>query len=193
MKHVKSQLLAIALITASFWGYQYALAKPRYLPAKTAYELCFSPQGNCENKLVHLILNAHKSIYIQSYSFTSRKIANALKTSLKNGVSVKVIADKSLFDPNNRYSKIRKLTRAGATVWVDKDVSIQHNKVMIIDGGTVETGSYNFTVSANRYNAENMLIIHDAGLAKRYLAYWHQRKQKSVLASHYHFKKRKFH
>ena len=192
MKPVKLQLLAIILATTIFWGYHYAQAQPQYLPAKTPYQLCFSPDGNCEEKLVHLILSARDSIYVQSYSFTSRKIANALNKKVNDGVKIKVIADRSLFDPNNRYSKIKQLIHAGAQVWVDKSVSIQHNKVMIVDHHLVETGSYNFTVSANRYNAENMLIIDDQGIAERYLTYWHQRQQLSVPARRYRFKRRRF-
>jgi hypothetical protein len=45
---------------------------------------------------------------------------------------------------------------------------IAHNKVMIIDGKTVITGSFNFTKAAEEKNAENVLITHDAALAQRY-------------------------
>lgn len=193
LKTTKIQLLLIVLATLLFWGYQYTQAQANHLPQNTTYELCFSPDGNCEAKLVRLIRSAKQSIYIQSYSFTSTKIANALKKSLKRGTTVRVIADRSLFDPANRYSKIGTLIRAGVPVWVDSKVNIQHNKVMIIDESIVETGSYNFTVSANRFNAENLLIIHDTGLAAQYLSYWQQRQQLATPAQRYHFKARRFH
>jgi phosphatidylserine/phosphatidylglycerophosphate/cardiolipin synthase-like enzyme len=41
---------------------------------------------------------------------------------------------------------------------------------MIIDGETVITGSFNFTSSAEEYNAENLLVIRDQALAARYEA-----------------------
>jgi phosphatidylserine/phosphatidylglycerophosphate/cardiolipin synthase-like enzyme len=40
-----------------------------------------------------------------------------------------------------------------------------HHKVMILDGKTVITGSYNFTDSAETRNDEDLLILHSAWLA----------------------------
>jgi PLD-like domain len=39
--------------------------------------------------------------------------------------------------------------------------AIAHNKVIVIDGETVLTGSFNFTKAAQEKNAENLLIIRD--------------------------------
>jgi phosphatidylserine/phosphatidylglycerophosphate/cardiolipin synthase-like enzyme len=49
-----------------------------------------------------------------------------------------------------------------------------YNKVMVIDGQTVITGSFNFTKAAEEKNAENLLIIHDAALAAKYSKNWAQ-------------------
>ena len=65
-------------------------------------------------------------------------------------------------------------------IWIDNKPRIAHNKVMIIDDTWVETGSFNFTYSAQKYNAENMLWIKDKALAKKYLKNWFYRKGKSV-------------
>jgi phosphatidylserine/phosphatidylglycerophosphate/cardiolipin synthase-like enzyme len=34
-----------------------------------------------------------------------------------------------------------------------------HSKYMVIDGDTVETGSYNYSAQAARYNSENAVIV----------------------------------
>jgi len=39
---------------------------------------------------------------------------------------------------------------------------------MIIDGAVVITGSFNFTDAAQTQNDENIVIIHDPGLAGQY-------------------------
>jgi phosphatidylserine/phosphatidylglycerophosphate/cardiolipin synthase-like enzyme len=39
---------------------------------------------------------------------------------------------------------------------------------MIIDGEIVVTGSYNFTNSAEKSNAENMIVLRSAPLAQQY-------------------------
>ena len=43
---------------------------------------------------------------------------------------------------------------------------------MIIDGETVITGSFNFTKAAETHNAENLLVIYDPELAKKYTNNW---------------------
>ncbi len=44
--------------------------------------------------------------------------------------------------------------------------------MMVIDGETVITGSFNFTNTAEKNNAENLLIIHDSELAEKYVKNW---------------------
>ena len=52
--------------------------------------------------------------------------------------------------------------------------AIAHNKVMVIDGKTVTTGSFNFSKAAEGSNAENLLIIHDKKLASLYRKNWQE-------------------
>ena len=47
----------------------------------------------------------------------------------------------------------------GIPVRIDVKRAIAHNKVMVIDGKMVITGSFNFTKSAEENNAENLLVI----------------------------------
>ena len=56
---------------------------------------------------------------------------------------------------------------------------------MIVDKAVVETGSFNYTVSAQHYDAENLLIIHSKILADRYLANWHRRQKVFKFAKKY--------
>jgi phosphatidylserine/phosphatidylglycerophosphate/cardiolipin synthase-like enzyme len=72
------------------------------------------------------------------------------------------------------------LSNAGIPVWVDTRVSIAHNKVIVLDGKTVITGSFNFTAAAQAKNADNLLVIRDAELAARYRANWENRRAVSV-------------
>ncbi|HIP88190.1 MAG TPA: DUF1669 domain-containing protein, partial [Anaerolineales bacterium] len=45
---------------------------------------------------------------------------------------------------------------------------IMHHKVFVVDDQTVVTGSFNFTLSAEEQNDENVLILHDAEVAAAY-------------------------
>lgn len=68
-----------------------------------------------------------------------------------------------------------KALRRALPVAIDHKVAIAHNKVMVIDGATVITGSFNFTKAAQDKNAEDLLVIRDADLARQYLANWQTR------------------
>ena len=47
-----------------------------------------------------------------------------------------------------------------------------HDKFIIEDGETVETGSFNFTAAAESKNAENVLVLRDPQVAMRYGQEW---------------------
>ena len=55
---------------------------------------------------------------------------------------------------------------------IDAKHAIAHNKIMVIDGQTVITGSFNFTKAAEEHNAENLLVIREKTLADKYTANW---------------------
>ena len=73
-------------------------------------------------------------------------------------VSIIVILDKSQIK-NNKYFSDNFLINKGIETYIDYQPSIAHNKVMIIDGHEVITGSFNFTKAAQQHNVEDLLII----------------------------------
>ena len=81
-----------------------------------------------------------------------------------------IILDKS--QRTEKYSEADFLAHAGIETFIDAKHAIAHNKVMVIDGETVITGSFNFTKAAEEHNAENLLVINDPELAKRYAENW---------------------
>ena len=132
--------------------------------------MCFSPKGGCTEAVVKEIDAAKKTIIVQAYSFTSAPIAKALVEAHKRGVDVRVILDKS--QRTEKYSSADFVLHAGIPIWIDAQHAIAHNKVMVIDGATVLTGSFNFTKAAEEHNAENLLVIRDKALAEKYAANW---------------------
>jgi phosphatidylserine/phosphatidylglycerophosphate/cardiolipin synthase-like enzyme len=118
--------------------------------------VAFSP-GNAEQVVVHTINGARKTILVAAYSFTSRPIATALLDAKARGVDVRVVADKS--QRTERYTSIRFLANKGVPVRINSRYAIMHNKFLVIDGATVETGSFNFTRSATLRNAENVIVL----------------------------------
>jgi phosphatidylserine/phosphatidylglycerophosphate/cardiolipin synthase-like enzyme len=131
-----------------------------------AWEVYFSPKGGCTDAIVKELKNAQSSVRVLAYSFTSAAIARELLEVHRRGVDVEVILDKS--NKTDKYSSADFLHNSGIPVFIDTAHKIQHNKVMLIDSETVITGSFNFSKAAENDNAENLLILRDARLAKAY-------------------------
>lgn len=141
-------------------------------------QVCFTPGENCTAEINDVIDAANQSIFVQAYSFTSAPIATHLIAAKKRGVDVNVILDKS--QRTQKYSAFRFLIDQHIPCWIDYRPAIAHNKIMIIDGKEVITGSFNFTQAAQNRNAENLLIIRDKVLAMIYLKNWQRRRALSM-------------
>jgi phosphatidylserine/phosphatidylglycerophosphate/cardiolipin synthase-like enzyme len=147
------------------------------------WQVYFQPGGGAEHAIVHAIGDAKHSVYVQAYGFSNAHIAKALVDAKARGVDVQVILDRS--NARVGYSAAKFLLHAGVPTYIDAAHVIAHNKVMVIDGDIVLTGSYNFTGAAEHENAENLLVVDDATLAARYYANWQTHRAHSPPAMDY--------
>ncbi|WP_240153412.1 phospholipase D-like domain-containing protein [Erwinia amylovora] len=70
---------------------------------------------------------------------------------------------------NDKYTAVTFLANQGIPVRLDARYAIMHHKFMVVDGDTVQTGSFNYTASAATRNAENALLVQGSPeLAKSY-------------------------
>ena len=133
-------------------------------------QVYFSPKGGCTEAVVDALSKAQSTVLVQAYSFTSAPIAKALTDAHRRSVKIQVILDKS--NQTDKYSAATFLKNYGIPTYIDDRHAIAHNKIIIIDGHTVLTGSFNFTKQAEEHNAENLLVIDDAALAAKYTENW---------------------
>jgi len=89
------------------------------------------------------------------YSFTYEPIAEALIRAKNRGIKIRILMDKG--QSQRRYSKYKYLLNNGIAVIQDRHAGIMHNKIAIIDGKILFTGSYNWSKSAEERNQENLL------------------------------------
>jgi phosphatidylserine/phosphatidylglycerophosphate/cardiolipin synthase-like enzyme len=61
---------------------------------------------------------------------------------------------------------------AGIPIRFDHRYLIMHDKFVVVDGETVETGGLNFRSSAESRKAENVLVLHDVSVAQKYGQEW---------------------
>ena len=169
------KLIQLAFATVLFSA-TTARAVESYAPS--GVEVYFSPRGGATEACVTAIAAAKREILVQAYSLTSLPIAKALVEASRRGVSVIVVLDKS--QRHDKYSSADFVAHAGIPTFIDDRHAIAHNKIIIVDGQIVLTGSFNFSKAAEESNAENFLVIHDAKLAMRYIANWHEHKRHSL-------------
>ena len=133
-------------------------------------DVYFSPNGGAENAIVKSIGEAKKEVLVQAFLFSNKPITEALVAAHKRGVAVKVIVDKTM--EHHRHNTVPDILKARIPTFVDNKHRTAHNKVMVIDMGTVITGSFNFIQSAEKSNAENLLVVRSAAMAKTYKENW---------------------
>jgi phosphatidylserine/phosphatidylglycerophosphate/cardiolipin synthase-like enzyme len=139
----------------------------RFTVNGTPLAVYFSPDDHVQAALLELLDKATTSIYFLGYSFTSDPLGKAIRSRAAEGITVSGIMDADQIKTNTgtEYDAFR---QAGLDVRLDGEPGLMHNKVLIIDGETVVTGSYNFTASAEKTNDENLVIIRSPELAAQY-------------------------
>ena len=157
---------------------------PRRYPAAGTVEIAFTPGDAVDNLIITAIDRAQTEILVHAYTFTHRRIAQALISARRRGVAVAVLADREQARavPQNVLGQV---ASGGVEVWLDGNFVAAHNKVIVIDAGlaraTTITGSYNFTFAAQRNNAENIVVLHDnEPVARSYRDNWQRLKAAAV-------------
>ena len=137
----------------------------------TVLGIYFSPKGGCESQVIEWIRRANRSIHILIYSFTLDSISDTLIEAHSRGVEVEVVFEKNQI---TKYSEYQKLRAAGISVRNDTNSGDMHDKVMIIDGVIVLTGSFNWSAKAEGRNNENLIIIRSIYVANVYEEEFHR-------------------
>src|ERR1035437_11022315 len=126
----------------------------------------FSPNGGCKQAVISEIRKASQTIDIAMYYLSSRDIAKALVQASDNNVRVRIVLDQS--QEIESASKSGYLIKQGIKVRYHLGFGLMHNKFAIIDGKSLITGSFNWTLTAEERNEENLLIITDQETIEKY-------------------------
>ena len=138
---------------------------PGLCPAQ-GMEVYFSPNGGCQQAVISEIRKATQTIDIAMYYLSSRDIAQALVKAHEKNVSVRIVLDQGQeIEP---ASKSGYLIKHGFDIRYHLGFGLMHNKFAIIDGERLITGSFNWTLTAEERNEENLLIIDDEAAIGKY-------------------------
>jgi len=178
-------LLSLALLfTTSAHAFEQTQDIRTYAIAVSGtVQVLFTPEDDAAGQIVQAIEHAQKQVLVQTFSFTSREIAQALISAKQRGVDVRIVTDAEQIQKMER-SKVPTVAESGVPVFVDSQHDSAHNKVMVIDAGSansvVITGSFNFTHAAQFKNAENLLIFRgNRELTTAYLENWRRHREHS--------------
>lgn len=148
------------------FGKGYRITFPEVKLNNITFKNYFCPEDSCANNIMKELDKANKSIYFMTFSFTHDKIGDMLVKKHGQGVDVKGVFEKS---QNSQYAEFSKLAQNNISVKLDTNPGMMHHKVFIIDNRTVVTGSFNPTMNGDMDNDENVLIIKDEKIAKKFL------------------------
>ncbi len=121
-------------------------------------EVYFCPREDCEGELLNFLKQSEYEIKCAFFDFRLKEVEKVLYD--KNAL---LILDHRYFDELHYYNA------SGSNLIIDNQSALMHNKMCVVDGEYVFTGSFNPTENGAYKNNNNMLIIHSRKLAKNYL------------------------
>ena len=155
-------LTAILFASGIFHFTAYGALNPR----NGIMDICFSPHGNCDQKIIKFVDSATKTIDMAIYSISLQGLVDSIIRLKKSGVKIRMVVDK--LQAHGRSSAVSHLAKAGIPIKYGNVSGIMHNKFTIIDGNLVETGSYNYSSNATSYNAENQIYLNEPAVIQEF-------------------------
>lgn len=144
--------------------------------AEPTVQAGFSPEGSARKLVLETIADARHSIHMLAYAFQAPDITQALVDAKRRGVQVRVVVDKQRNQNKTSKTAMDFVTSHGVALRTNDKYHLHHDKTLIVDGHTVETGSFNFAASAETANSENVVVIRGMPeLASQYQAHWQSR------------------
>lgn len=181
LQRLRNEIYALAAQRATAQNYAFiiewmktALQTLNTLPAPSALyvgsEVFFSPGESCRQAIIHQISQAVRQLQVCVFTISDDQITRQLLLAHKKGVAIQIITDndKSM----DEGSDVEQLWRAGIAVRMDTTPNHMHHKFMVADQKTLITGSYNWTLSAARFNHENVLLTRELDTVKHFSAHF---------------------
>lgn len=141
------------------------------------FECYFSPSDNVNTEIINRINTSQTDLEAAVMLVTRKEIAYAVSDAVNAGSNAKFLVENfaDLITGTVPDSSVFKTLKSVCSEFGDYTGSgIMHNKYMIVDQSNTDsdpivwTGSHNWTASANNYNDENSICVHDPVIANIY-------------------------
>lgn len=146
-----------------------------YRVGNTYLTVLFSPDNDPDDYLLKTLLKANETLDIMMFTFGSN--SPLLAGTINRFHAVKYVNRSPTNEPKVKvrvgmeksqcrfWSACSTLKTLGVPVKVENTSAKLHHKVGIIDNKKVIVGSYNWTLSANEENDENVIVVSNADIA----------------------------
>jgi phosphatidylserine/phosphatidylglycerophosphate/cardiolipin synthase-like enzyme len=127
-------------------------------------EIHFAPEENLENVDIPLINGARKAVDVAVYTFTDRKLADALVTAAGRGVQVRIYRDREQFQSEqNRGGQVSAILFGQPNIQIKVKASrdLMHDKAFEVDNHILRDGSGNWSLSAAHYQDNEIRVTNN--------------------------------
>lgn len=126
-------------------------------------EMVLSRDGSIACRIEELIHAASASIDAALYRFNNPRLAEALAAAARRGVRVRVVLDRNKYEETPSTGKLPARDSLSLRILYGRQGvgSKMHHKFVVLDGETLLTGSYNWTLESEEQNFENLIVLRD--------------------------------
>ncbi len=135
-----------------------------------ANEVFLTREGSVAGVIARLLQRTTTSVDAALYRFNNPPLSHALEQAACRAVKVRLVLDRGKYQDDQ---VTRKLLSAGSMPWRTLSgrrgpASKMHHKFIILDGQSVLTGSYNWTLESEEENYDNLVLLREPELVEIY-------------------------
>lgn len=130
----------------------------------------FTSEGSVAGTIEQLLLEARVSVDAAIYRITNPRLADALGEAHNRGLRVRLLVDRNKYQKTaiTRQLLAKNSVSFRAIYGREGKGSKLHHKFVVLDGHTVLTGSYNWTIESEERNFDHLTILRDPTLVTAY-------------------------
>ena len=117
-----------------------------------------------EQEIISKLSKAEKKVKIAVAWFTNPKLFDLILKLNEKEIEIELILCDDKINFTNSKVDFQRLIDSGANVHISQSPNLMHNKFCLIDNSILINGSYNWTLRAEKFNYENILISTDKEL-----------------------------
>lgn len=143
-------------------------------------EVIFTRAESAAESIERMIQTTTVSVDAALYRFNNQRLARALDQAARRGIRIRLVLDRNKYEESRATQELLSDGRFPFRLTYGRQGpgSKMHHKFAILDGSTVLTGSYNWTLGSEQQNYENLLIFRQPEQIKLYVhefeALWEQ-------------------